>query len=45
MKIELSGSELQLITTGLKVLLEAEDDPEEIKRLKLLLARLPQRKA
>lgn len=45
MTIELSRSELQLIATGLKLLLEAEDDPEEIEQLKLLLARLPQRKA
>ncbi len=37
----LNGPELNLVRTGLQFLLAAEDDPEEIERLKLLIARLP----
>ncbi|HVA86538.1 MAG TPA: hypothetical protein VNF73_09515 [Candidatus Saccharimonadales bacterium] len=37
----LSGSELDLVRTGLQLLLDAEDDGEQIERLKQLIARLP----
>lgn len=39
--VVLSDSELNLVRIGLKLLLEAEDDPQEIEQLKLLIARLP----
>ncbi len=37
----LSGPELNLVRTGLRLLLEAEDDAQEIEQLKSLIARLP----
>ncbi len=37
----ISGPELNLVRTGLKLLLEAEDDAQEIEWLKSLIARLP----
>ncbi len=40
--VELSLDELDLVRTGLRMLLDAEDDPETIAELKLLLARLAQ---
>ena len=40
--VELSPSELELVRTGLRMLLDAEDDPEVIAELKVLLARLTQ---
>ena len=40
--VELSLDELDLVRTGLRMLLDAEDDPEVIAELKLLLARLAQ---
>ncbi len=40
--VELSPSELDLVRTGLRMLLDAEDDPEVIAELKVLLARLAQ---
>ena len=40
--VELSPGELELVRTGLRMLLDAEDDPEVITELKLLLARLAQ---
>ncbi len=38
--VELSPDELELILAGLRMLLDAEDDPEIITELKVLLARL-----
>ncbi len=40
--VELSPSELELVRTGLRMLLDAEDDPEVIAELKVLLGRLAQ---
>ena len=40
--VELSPGELELVRTGLRMLLDAEDDPEVIAELKVLLARLTQ---
>ena len=37
---DLSASEVQLIMTGRKVLLEAQEDAEQIEQLKQLIARL-----
>jgi hypothetical protein len=38
--LDLSAPELQLILTGLRFLLKAEDDPSEIEALKVLIDRL-----
>ena len=38
--VQLSTSDIQLILTGLRFLLEAEDDASEIERLKRLIDRL-----
>ncbi len=38
--VELSLDELRLVRAGLRMLLDAEDDPEIIAELKVLLARL-----
>ena len=38
--LDLSASEVQLIITGRKVLLEAQEDAEQLKQLKQLIARL-----
>ena len=40
--VELSPGELELVRTGLRMLLDAEDDPEVIAELKVLVARLSQ---
>jgi len=37
----LTAAELDLVRTGLQLLLAAEDDGAEIEQLKLLMARLP----
>ncbi len=38
--VDLSGPELDLVMTALRFLLAAEDDPQEIERLKTLIERL-----
>jgi hypothetical protein len=38
--LDLSASEVQLISTGRKVLLEAQEDAAQIEQLKQLIARL-----
>ena len=38
--MDLSASDVQLIITGLRFLLEAEEDAEQIEQLKQLIARL-----
>lgn len=41
--LAVTATELQLIRTSLRFLLEAEDDPESIERLKRLIERLGER--
>ena len=45
MSVHLSMSDTQLILTGLRFLLEAEDDATEIERLKRLIDRLDRLRA
>lgn len=41
--VGLTAAELQLVLTGLRFLLAAEDDPSEVDRLKHLIERLEDR--
>lgn len=38
--VELSPEDMELVRTALRLLLQAEDDPDTIRKLKALLARL-----